>query len=128
MAIASFKAGETIAAGDAVYVSSASLLYKAVGTSATQASVVGLAIDTGSVGTLIRVNTDSVYEGLSGLTPAEFQYLSIASAGALVNYSTWESEFTAHASNAYLTTVGRALTSNSIEINISLPVLVVYSP
>ena len=128
MAIASFRAGETIAAGDAVYIASNSLIYKASALNTTQASVGGLAIDSGSSGDLIRVNTDNVYTGLTGLTPGEFRYLSVATSGALVDYSTWSTEFAALAADAYITTVGRAVTSTSLDIQISTPTLVVYTP
>lgn len=128
MAIASFKAGETIAAGNAVYIDSNSLIYKASALNTTQASVGGLAIDSGVAGDLIRVNTDSVYTGLTGLTPGEFQYLSVATSGALVDYPTWATEFASLAADAYITTVGRAVTPTSLDIQISTPSLVVYTP
>ena len=126
MAIASFQAGESLSAGDAVYVASDNLLYKASGLSTTQASVVGLAIDSGSAGDLIRVNSDSVYVGLSGLNPGEFQFLSITTSGAIVDYQTWSSEFSSFAADAYLTQIGRATSSAEIKVSISAPVLIVY--
>jgi hypothetical protein len=128
MAIASFRAGETIAAGDAVYVGSNSLIYKASALNTAQASVGGLAIDSGAAGDLIRVNTDSVYSGLTGLIPGEFQYLSVSTSGALVDYSTWATEFATLSADAYITTIGRAVTPTSLDIQISTPTLVVYTP
>ena len=125
MAIASFRAGETIAAGDAVYVSSNSLIYKASALNITQASVGGIAIDGGSVGALIRVNTDSIYEGLSGLTPGEYQYLSVTTSGALVDYATWAAEFATVSGDAYITNVGRAASATQLEVEITPPSLVV---
>jgi hypothetical protein len=128
MAIASFQAGESLSAGDAVYVASDNLLYKASGLNTTQASVAGLAIDSGSAGDLIRINADSLYDGLSGLTPGELQFLSITTSGSVVDYPTWASEFSSFAADAYLTKIGRATTSTDLEVNISTPTLVVYTP
>ena len=128
MAIASFRAGETIAAGDAVYVGSNGLIYKASALNTTQASVGGIAIDGGVVGDLIRVNADGVYPGLSGMTPGEYRYLSVSTSGAIVDYPTWTSEFAALASDAYLTTIGRSVTSTDLQVELSTPTLVVYSP
>jgi len=128
MAIASFRAGETITAGDAVYVGSNGLIYKASALNTTQASVGGIAIDGGAAGTLIRVNADGVYSGLSGMTPGEYRYLSVSTSGAIVDYPTWASEFTALASDAYLTTIGRSVTPTDLQVELSTPTLVVYSP
>jgi len=128
MAISSFRAGETIAAGNAVYIDSNSLIYKASALNTAQASVGGLAIDSGAAGDLIRVNTDSVYSSLTGLIPGEFQYLSVSTSGALVDYSTWATEFATLSADAYITTIGRAVTPTSLDIQISTPTLVVYTP
>jgi len=125
MAIASFRAGETIAAGDAVYVGSNGLIYKASALNTTQASVGGIAIDGGAVGTLIRVNADGVYSGLSGLTPGQQQYLSITTSGALVDYSAWSAELTTVTVDAYLTNVGRATSTTQLAVEIDPPTLVV---
>lgn len=125
MAIASFRAGETISAGDAIYVGSNGLVYKASGLNVTQASVGGLAIDSGSSGALIRVNVDSLYESLSGLTPGEYQYLSITTSGALVDYATWNTQLAAISADGYLTNVGRATNTTSVAVEIQPPVLVV---
>jgi hypothetical protein len=126
MAIASFRAGETIAAGDAVYVDpSDGLIFKASALNATQASVVGVAIDSGSVGTLIRVNADGIYPGLSGLSPGEYQYLSVTTSGALVDYATWSAELATVSVNAYVTNIGRATSATQLAVEIDPPTLVV---
>jgi len=125
MAIASFRAGETIAAGDAVYVGSNGLIYKASALNTTQASVGGIAIDGGATGTLIRVNADSLYEDLSGLTPGEYQYLSITTSGALVDYAAWSAELASVSVDAYITNVGRATSSTQLAVEINPPTLVV---
>lgn len=122
MTFAAFQAGETISAGDAVYVSSGSLLFKGDGATLTEASIVGVAVDSGTTGQLIRVNLDSVYEGFSGLTPGEYQYLSFTTPGAVVDYTTWANDLTTVNLNPFLTRVGRAITTDSIEVEISRPV------
>jgi len=125
MAIASFRAGEAIATGDAVYVGASGFLYKASGAGTTEASVVGLAVDNGTSGSLIRVNVDGVFEGLSGLTPGESSYVSITSPGSIVDYSTWLSELSVINVDGYLTNIGRAVTSTKLSVEVSPPVYVV---
>lgn len=125
MAITSFIAGEAISAGNAVYINPSGFLYKAVATNKEQAAVIGLAIDTATSSNLVRVVTDTIYTSASTFTPGNFQYLSIAASGALVPYSTWETELTAvSASGAFLTNVGRALTTTNIEVEIQKPIYI----
>lgn len=125
MAITSFIAGEAISAGNAVYVNPSGFLYKAIATNKDQAAVIGLAVDTATSSNLVRVVTDTVYTSASTFTPGDFQYLSIATSGAVVPYSTWETELTAvAASGAFLTNVGRALTTTNIEVEIQKPIYV----
>lgn len=123
MAITSFIAGEAISAGNAVYVNTSGFIYKAIATNKEQAAVIGLAIDTATSANLVRVVSDTVYTTASAFTPGNFQYLSIASSGTLVPYSTWETELNAApASGAFLTNVGRALTTTNIEVEIQKPI------
>jgi hypothetical protein len=125
MAIASFRAGEAISAGDFVYVSAAGFLYKASAIYQDQASSIGVAIDSGSPGSLIRVNSDALYTSFSGLTPGEYQYLSVTTSGAAVTYSGWEATLSTTAyPGAYLTVLGRAVTTTSVEVEISKPLFV----
>jgi hypothetical protein len=116
MAIASFRAGETIAAGNAVYVGGYGSIYKASALNTTQASVVGIAIDGGTAGSLIRVNTDGVYPNASGLVPGEYQYLSVTTSGALVTYPAWVAELATVTVDGYLTNVGRATSTTQISV------------
>ncbi len=126
MAITSFRAGEAISAGDFVYVSAAGFIYKASAVSQDQASSVGVALDSGSSGSLIRVNSDALYTSFSGLTPGDYQYLSVSSSGSIVSYSGWEASLsTTSYPGAYLTVVGRAVTTTSVEVEISKPLFVV---
>lgn len=125
MAITSFKAGESISAGEAVYVSSAGLIFKASSLTQDQASAVGIAIDSGAAGFLIRVNSDAIYNEYSGLTPGELQYLSITTSGQLVNYVTWEAELGTVSINPYKELIGRAITSSGVTVEIKKPEYVV---
>ena len=125
MATISFTAGESISAGQAVYVTASGFLRKAVATNQQQASVAGVAVDTASTGSLVRVNPDSIYTAFTSLTPGELRYLSIATSGALVDYATWQTQLNAlSASGAFLTAVGRSLTSTNMEVEISKPVYI----
>ena len=125
MAINSFIAGETISTGDAVYVNSSGYLYKSIATGFTQASSVGVAVDAGSSGALIRVNTDAVYAAASGLTAGEYRYISLLTSGQNVPYTTWASElaFTAY-DGAYLAVLGRATSTTTLEVEISKPLFI----
>jgi hypothetical protein len=125
MATTSFRAGESISAGQAVYVQASGLIYKANGTNATQASVAGVAIDNGALGSLIRVQSDAVYATYSGLTPGEFRYLSILTSGQLVSYSSWASELNSTAlPGAYLTNTGRCVSASGLSVEIQPPIFV----
>lgn len=121
MAITSFRAGEAISAGQAVYVSSAGLIFKASSLTQDQASVVGIAIDSGAAGDLLRVNSDAIYSEYSGLTPGDFQYLSITTSGQIVNYATWEAQLASVNINPYQEVIGRAITSSGVAVEIGKP-------
>ena len=122
MAIASLKAGESISAGDAVFVSSAGLVYKALADTQDHASVAGVAVNGGSAGDLIRVNTDSIYTSSLTYTPAQKLYLSVLSSGT---YDTYEAVASGLAATsyvgAYFTEIGTAVTTNKINVEVSLP-------
>lgn len=124
MAITSFKAGESISAGQAVYVATTGVLFKASALDQTQASVVGVAIDSGAVGDLIRINTDAIYNGYSGKTPGDLEYLSILASGQVVTYSGWQSEFLSIGIDSYLTVVGRVISSSGLAVETSVPSVV----
>lgn len=125
MAITSFIAGEAISAGNAVYVTSSGYLYRAIATNQTQAAVVGLSLDTVVVSGLARVVSDFIYSNSSSLTPGTFQYLSVATSGNVVSYSTWQTELNATTlSGAFLTNVGRALSTTSLEVEVQKPIYI----
>lgn len=121
MAITSFRAGESISAGEAVYVSSAGLIYKASSLTQDQASVVGIAVDSASSGELVRVNSDAIYNEYSGLTPGELQYLSITTSGQVVDYATWEAQLATVSVNPYQELIGRAITSSGVAVETGKP-------
>ena len=125
MATTSFRAGESISAGQAVYVQASGLIYKANGTNVVQASIAGVAIDDGALGSLVRVQSDAVYATYSGLTPSEFMYLSILTSGQLVSYSSWASELNSTSlPGAYLTNTGRCVSSSGLSVEIQPPIFV----
>ena len=125
MAITSFIAGEAISAGNAVYVTPSGYIYRAIATNQTQAAVVGLSLDTVVVSGLARVVSDFIYSNSSSLTPGTFQYLSVATSGNVVSYSTWQTELNATTlSGAFLTNVGRALSTTSLEVEVQKPIYI----
>jgi hypothetical protein len=126
MAIASFKAGEGVSAGDAVFVSSAGLVFKALADTQAKASVAGLAVNSGTAGDLIRVNLDAIYTSSSTYSPPEDLYLSLTASGAYSNLETIVSNLSVTTyPGVYLTKVGTAVTSNKINVEVSLPRFVI---
>lgn len=126
MTIVSFPAGASLSAGDAVHLSSSGYLHKGTGLVQSQASVVGISLDTSSPSSLTRVETDAIYSAYTSLTPGETRYLSLTTSGSLVTYATWQSQFnTLTVSGAFLTPVGRAVSSTALEIEIGKPIYVV---
>lgn len=122
MAIASLKAGEAISAGDAVFVSSAGLLYKALANTQNHASVAGVAVNGGVAGDLIRVNTDSIYTSSATYVPGQKLYLSALVSGTYDTYEVVASGLAASSyAGAYFTEIGTAVTTNKINVEVSLP-------
>jgi len=122
MAVTSFKAGEAISAGDAVYLSSTGFIYKSLAILSDQAATIGVAIDSGAAGSSVRVNGDFLYTAASGLTPGEYRYVSLLTSGTTVPYSTWETDLALTGyGGAYLTILGRAVTSSGVEVEPSKP-------
>lgn len=125
MATTSFRAGESISAGHAVYVTASGFLYKASAGNYTQASVAGVAIDNGVSGSLVRVQSDAIYSNFAGLTPGDYRYLSILTSGQLVSYSGWAVELNSTSlSGAFLTNLGRSISTTSVEVEIQPPIFV----
>lgn len=76
MALTIFTAGEDIAIGDIVAVTSNSVLRKAVVGDATRAKAVGVALSSGSLHAPVQVLVDGEVHTFTGLTPGDFLYLS----------------------------------------------------
>ena len=128
MAIASFRAGEAIATGEAVYVTASGFIHKASSSNADQARVVGIALTNGALNDVIQVNTDGVYASASGLTQNEYQFLSVTTSGVLVNYTTWATDLESATTPIYLTNVGRATSSTTLSVEIQPPIYVLPPP
>lgn len=125
MAVTSFRAGEAISAGQAVYVSSVGLAFKASSVTQDQASVAGIAIDSGVTGDLIRITSDAIYNSYSGLIPGETQYLSVTTSGQVVNYTTWATQLATVGFNPYQEVIGRAVSSSGVAVELGQPFYVV---
>jgi hypothetical protein len=74
---------------------------------------------------LIRVNTDAIYTSTSSFTPGEIQYLLPTSSGAYGTYEVVQSGIsnTAYA-GFYLTSVGQALTTTKLSIELGRPTFI----
>ena len=113
-----------MSANDFVFVNPAGLAFKASALTQDQATTVGVALTAGAAGTQVKVETDAYVTTFSGLTPGEMQYVAIAS-GQIANYPTWiNSVVSGGYTGAFLTSVGRALTSSGIELERGLPTFI----
>lgn len=122
MAITSYKAGEAISAGDVVFVNASGFLYRSIATELNKAATIGVAVDGGSQGSLIRVNNDSLYSNATSLVPGQYQYVSLLSSGQYEDYTAWASGLALTSYDAaYLTIVGRATSTTSLEVEVSKP-------
>ena len=129
MAITSFIAGEVISSGDVVSLNTAGFIFKAIAVYFQQASSIGIAIDSGNPGDIIRVNNDDIYTGLSGLFPGETRYVSLLVSGQHQSYSEWASGLiNSTYSGAYLAAVGQALSPSSLSVEVSKPFLINNPP
>jgi len=124
MSIVSLRTSENIDAGDAVYASGAGLANKGDALNQDRASLVGVALTSGSPGSLIQVISDSVYTSTSTFVPGEIQYLS-TTRGKYDTYDVVSSGIgLTDAEGLYVTHVGRAITTNKINIELTRPVFV----
>lgn len=80
----SATAGEALAAGNLVYISSTGTVLKADASAANASkAAIGFVLSAVSNGGTAVVYTDAYLTGLSGLTPGSRQYLSASTAGAI---------------------------------------------
>lgn len=121
MSLTSFNAGESISAGDVVFVNASGLLQKACGSSFDAGQAIGVALDTTTAGQLTRVNTDFIYAQASGMTPGQYRYLSPVTSGVHVDYDTWDTEAAGVSGPVYLTKIGQAATDTKLGVEVDPP-------
>jgi hypothetical protein len=125
MSLVTFRPGENISTGDIVFVGASGLAFKANAVYSNQASAVGVATTPGTFGSGFRVDTDGVYPLYSGLTPSDNQYVSITTSGGIVTYSGFFDQLNlSFLSGAYLTVVGRAISTSGISIERTRPTFI----
>tara|TARA_A100000171_G_C2097622_1_gene127934 strand:+ start:96 stop:584 length:489 start_codon:yes stop_codon:yes gene_type:complete len=128
MAIVSLVAGETITAGNAVYVTSSGVARtaQADGADIQLASVAGVAQDTVLAGESFRCNVDSVAViNSAGFTPGEALYLHPSIGGQISDFATFASGVEAIAGGGlYLVRVGTALTEDRLAVELKRPIFV----
>lgn len=118
------SAGGSISANDFVFVNSAGLAFKSCALTQAQATTVGVALSSASAGSLFQVESDSVVATFSGLTPGSMQYVAVSS-GSIAEYPVWiNSVVSGGYVGAYLSPVGRAVTTSGIEIERGLPTFI----
>jgi hypothetical protein len=128
MAIVSFRAATAITAGQPVTVGSGGTIYPSSAANAVNARCVGIALDTVPVGGLARVDKDKIQYIFTGQTAGSVPYLSITSGTIQPTYTAFQTEVNASAlSTVHCVTLGRAVSSSGINIEISRPSLV-YTP
>lgn len=128
MAIVSFRAATAISAGQPVTVASGGTIYPSSAADAVNARSVGIALDTATVGGLVRVDKDKIQHIFTGQIAGSIPYLSLVSGGIQPTYSAFQSEANASAlSIVYAAPLGRAVSSSGINIELSQPVMV-YTP
>ena len=128
MAIVSLVAGETITAGQAVYINTSGLALRAAadGADFQSAAVAGVAEDTVTEGQSFRCNVDSVSVIPSAaFTPGTALFLHPSNDGELAEYAVFASgvENTA-AGGLYLTRIGTALTADRVAVELKRPIFI----
>jgi len=85
--VRSMVAGETLAAGNVVFVHTDGTVKKATAASGTANVAVGIVIDAAGAGNSVDVFSHAIISGFSGLTVGSPVYLSSSSAGAVTSTS-----------------------------------------
>ena len=128
MALVTFLAGEPIDRLNPVVVTSGGLVYKASALDPNTSYTTGIALNSGSVNSQIRVQTDDIISEFTGLTPGETYYLGTTSGTLASGYSAWASAVVAGFNNgAFLSSLGMALNSTSLDLEIERPIFVTTS-
>ena len=128
MAIVSLVAGETITAGQAVYINTSGLALRAQadGGDLQLAAVAGVAQDTVNEGESFRCNVDSVSVIPNAtFTPGTALFLHPSDDGELAEYPVFASgvEVTS-AVGLYLTRIGTALTADRVAVELKRPIFI----
>ena len=128
MAIVSLVAGETLTAGQAVYINSSGLALRAQadGADIQLASVAGVAQDTVTEGQSFRCNVDSVatIPG-AAFTPGTALFLDPFADGSIAEYSVFASGVASTtADGLYLVRVGTALTAERLAVELKRPIFI----
>lgn len=124
MAIKSFRAGEAVTAGDVLFMESSGFAFKGSALERTNATAVGVALDSVASGNLVRVDTDGVYTvSPANLEVASLYYLATTPSGSFQLYDPLISGMIDNnISGVYLSVVGRAVSTSQISIEFSQPV------
>lgn len=128
MALVTFLAGESIDRLNPVVVTSGGLVYKASALDPNTSYSTGIALNSGAVNSQIRVQTDDIISDFTGLTTGETYYLGITSGTLASGYSAWATAVVNGFSNgAFLSSIGVALNSTSLDVEIERPIFVTTS-
>jgi hypothetical protein len=116
--------GDSVSANDFVFVNSVGLVFKASALTQAQATTVGVALNSAAAGGFVKIESDAFVATFSGLSPGDMQYVAVAS-GEIANYPNWINAVVSGGyDGAYLTPVGRAISSSGIEIERGLPTFI----
>ena len=116
--------GDNVSANDFVFVNSVGLAFKASALTQDQATTIGVALNSASAGGYVKVESDAYVATFSGLSPGDMQYVAVAS-GEIANYPTWiNSVVSGGYVGAYLSPVGRAISSSGIEVERGIPTFI----
>ena len=121
MAVVTLIAAEDISTWDAVYVTDAGKVAKAIATARATASVAGFALNAAATDSLVRVDVDGVAIGFTGLIPGDYRYLSLVNAGELCSFTEFAADIARITVNGFLTNVGQVISPTSISISIEPP-------
>ena len=127
MAIVSLVAGETITAGQAVYINTSGLALRAAadGADFQSAAVAGVAQDTVTEGQSFRCNVDSVSVIPSAaFTRGSALFLHPFNDGDLAEYDVFASGIADAPVGLYLTRVGTALTADRVAVELKRPIFI----
>ena len=125
MALVSFRALTSIIAGQPVTLTSGGAIYPSSAANLTNAKCVGIALDSAGATGLVRVDKDRIQYIFTGQTTGNLAYLGLASGTIKSSYSALQTEVNASAyTSVYLVSLGRAVSTSGLNIEIKPPVLI----